>query len=67
MTHFFDDIKSRRGFQAMSPERRAEVAGIGGRKAHQLGKAHRFTPEEASAAGKKGAASRAANRIKTKA
>jgi general stress protein YciG len=28
----------------------------GGRRAHKLGKAHQFTPEEAREAGKKGAA-----------
>lgn len=41
------------GFALLSPERRAEIAGMGGRTAHQLGRAHRFTPEEAVAAGKK--------------
>ncbi|MEN6621530.1 MAG: general stress protein [Smithella sp.] len=43
-----------RGFASMSPERRKEVAQLGGKKAHELGKAHKWTPEEASRAGKKG-------------
>lgn len=43
-----------RGFAAISPERRAEIASKGGRAAHARGTAHRFTAEEASAAGKKG-------------
>jgi hypothetical protein len=38
----------------MSPEDRKRIASRGGRKAHELGKAHRFTSDEASAAGRKG-------------
>lgn len=38
----------------MTPERRREVASRGGRVAHERGKAHQFTTEEARAAGKKG-------------
>lgn len=38
----------------MSPERRREVASKGGHRAHELGKAHQFTSEEAQIAGKKG-------------
>lgn len=45
--------KARRGFAAMTPEKRREIAAKGGKAAHELGRAHRFTPEEASAAGKK--------------
>lgn len=43
-----------RGFASMSPERRQEVCRKGGQMAHESGKAHRWTPKEASEAGKKG-------------
>jgi uncharacterized protein len=42
-----------RGFAAMSPEKKKEIAGMGGRAAHAAGRAHQFTTEEARAAGKK--------------
>ena len=42
-----------RGFAAMSPEKKREIAGMGGRAAHASGRAHQFSPEEARAAGKK--------------
>jgi general stress protein YciG len=42
-----------RGFAAMSPEKKKEIAGMGGRAAHASGRAHQFTTEEARAAGKK--------------
>ena len=44
-----------RGFLSMTPERRREVAGLGGRRAHELGTAHKWSPDEASEAGRKGA------------
>lgn len=43
-----------RGFQLMTPERRAEISRIGGVAAHKAGTAHEFTPQEAKAAGQKG-------------
>jgi len=43
-----------RGLAAMSPERRREIASKGGRTSQARGTAHQWTPEEASAAGKKG-------------
>ena len=43
-----------RGFAAMDPERQREIARLGGRTAHQRQRAHRFTSEEARAAGRKG-------------
>lgn len=46
--------KSKRGFASMSPERMRQVCSLGGKAAHALGKAHKFTPEEASAAAKAG-------------
>lgn len=45
-----------RGFAAMSPEKRREIAKKGGRRAHQLGRAHTYTSEEAKVAGQKGGA-----------
>jgi general stress protein YciG len=42
------------GFALMEPERRREVAREGGAAAHEQGKAHQFTPEEAREAGAKG-------------
>lgn len=46
--------KSNRGFASMDPERRRQVASNGGRTAHQQGVAHKWSKEEASAAGRKG-------------
>lgn len=47
-----------RGFAAMGPEFQREIAAQGGRAAHRLGKAHRFTPQEARAAATKRHAAR---------
>lgn len=44
----------RRGFAAMDPERQREIAIKGGIAAHVSGYAHKWTSEEARAAGKKG-------------
>jgi len=44
----------KRGFASMSQAKKSEIAGLGGKRAHALGKAHTWTAEEASAAGKKG-------------
>lgn len=44
-----------RGFACASPELRREIASKGGQEAHRLGRAHRWTSEEAAAAGRKGA------------
>lgn len=41
----------------MDSERVREIARSGGKKAQASGNAHRFTPQEAAAAGKKGGAS----------
>src|SRR2546423_14252619 len=43
-----------RGFASMDTERQREIARKGGRAAHEKGKAHEFTPDEARAAGRKG-------------
>ena len=45
-----------RGLAAMSPERRREIASMGGRTSQARGTAHQRTAEEAAAAGKKGSA-----------
>jgi len=46
--------KKRKGFAAMDPEKVREIASMGGKTAQERGVAHRFTAEEARAAGKKG-------------
>ena len=46
--------RKRRGFACMDPERVRLIASKGGRAAQAAGTAHRFTTEEARAAGKKG-------------
>jgi general stress protein YciG len=43
--------KPKRGFAAMSPEKRREIAKQGGRAVHEQGRAHRFTPEETQLGG----------------
>jgi uncharacterized protein len=43
-----------RGFAGMDRERQRQIASEGGRAAHQQGRAHEFTPEEAREAGRKG-------------
>lgn len=49
-----------RGFASMDKERLKEISGNGGRKAHEMGKAHKWSVEEATAAGKKSQAFRRA-------
>ena len=44
----------RRGFAGMEEQKQRQIASMGGRAAHARGTAHEFTPEEASAAGRKG-------------
>jgi general stress protein YciG len=46
--------KKPQGFSALSTERRREIASMGGRAAHAKGTAHKWTKEEAAAAGKVG-------------
>lgn len=53
---------SRRGFAAMDENRQREIASKGGRMAHESGKAHEFSSEEAREAGRKGGEARANNR-----
>lgn len=54
--------KQRRGFAVMDSDTLRAVCSQGGRTAHAHGRAHRFNPEEASRAGKKGGASVATDR-----
>ncbi|GAA4013104.1 hypothetical protein GCM10022408_27530 [Hymenobacter fastidiosus] len=46
--------KSVRGFAAMDPAEQRRIASEGGRASHESGRGHRFTSEEARAAGRKG-------------
>lgn len=45
---------SKRGFASMDPEKQKMLAARGGRAAHLKGTAHKFTSDEARAAGRKG-------------
>ena len=54
---------AKRGFAALTPERRTEISRLGGRAAHAAGTAHRFTPEEAETAGRKGGLARRARSV----
>lgn len=45
---------SNRGFASMSPERRKEVAAMGGRRTQKLKKGHLWTRDEARDAARKG-------------
>ncbi len=47
-------LRRKYGFETMSPERRREISALGGRAAHQKGKAHKWTSEEAQRAGRIG-------------
>ncbi len=47
-----------RGFASMSPEKQKEIASKGGKAAHAKGTAHKWTSEEAQAAGRKGGKAR---------
>lgn len=64
MANEAQQAKRLRGFAAMSPEKRKQIASMGGRHAHALGKAHQFTQEEAREAGRKGGGAKKALRNK---
>jgi general stress protein YciG len=49
-----DRPKSNRGFASMDSNKQREIASKGGKAAHQQGRAHEFTPDEARTAGRKG-------------
>jgi general stress protein YciG len=44
----------KRGFGSMSPEKKRQIASMGGKAAHANGTAHKYTHTEAVEAGKKG-------------
>jgi general stress protein YciG len=46
--------KERRGFASLTPEKRREIASLGGRTAHKKGVAHTFDHDLAVKAGRKG-------------
>lgn len=50
--------KKKRGFAALDPAYQREIASKGGIAAHAKGTAHKFTSEEARAAGRKGGLAR---------
>lgn len=50
--------KHLRGFASMDPQRLREITSMGGKAAHKAGRAHKFTSEEARAAGRKGGLAR---------
>ena len=52
----------KRGFASMDPEAVKRIAQLGGFAAQKLGKAHKFTPEEAQLAGRKGGIAVSRNR-----
>ncbi len=53
----------KRGFAALTTERRREIARQGGQTAQARGVAHKFTIEEAQAAGRKGGRTISSNRL----
>lgn len=56
-----ETIKKKRGFASMSVQDRKRLASLGGKAAQARGTGHRFTTEEASAAGKIGGKAAHAN------
>lgn len=53
-----NDRTSGRGFASMDPNKQREIASKGGKAAHESGRAHEFTPEEAREAGRRGGLAR---------
>ncbi len=52
-------MKGKRGFGSMDKEKQRKIASRGGKAAHKSGKAHKWTKEEASLAGKLGGRAKA--------
>ena len=50
----------KRRFAAMTPQRRKEIASMGGKEAHLSKRAHTFSSAEAREAGRKGGLAKAA-------
>lgn len=57
------ELKSKKGFGSMDPAKLKAVSSAGGKAAQANGRCHRFTSEEATAAGSKGGKRAAENRI----
>lgn len=53
---------ARRGFASLSAEQRKNISSKGGHAAHEKGTAHKFSPEEARKAGRKGGEKTSQNR-----
>lgn len=47
-------MAAKRGFALLDPSRRSEIAKMGGEASSAAGTAHRFSPDEAREAGRKG-------------
>lgn len=56
--------KANRGFAAMTPAARSDIARKGGQAAHAAGTAHQWTSEDAKAAGRKGGLTSSADRAR---
>ena len=54
--------RDRRGFASMESEKQRRIASAGGKAAHKRGSAHKFNPEEAREAGRKGGQQTSRNR-----
>lgn len=54
--------KNNRGFASLTPEQMKAVAAKGGKKAHETGRAHKFTSEQARIAGTLGGKKVSANK-----
>lgn len=57
-----NEERAPRGFALLSPDRRAEIAKLGGLKAQSTGRAHSFTHEEVVRGGRAGGIKVSANR-----
>ena len=58
-----EKVQKKKGFAAMDPKLVSEIARKGGKAAHVAGTAHKFTRDEAIAAGRKGGASSQAKKL----
>jgi general stress protein YciG len=52
----------KRGFASMDKDKQREIASMGGKAAHALGRGHRFSPDEARDAGRRGGLAISADR-----
>ena len=57
------EASPKKGFASMDANKQREIASKGGKAAHALGRAHRFTSEEARIAGKKGGQKVSADKV----